>query len=39
MQNVGIAPQLGQQMMQQPEMMPDGTQITVRNEMMSNANL
>ena len=25
--------------MAQPEMMPDGTQIHVRNDMMSNANL
>ena len=38
-QNVGIAPQLDGQYMQQPEMMPDGTQIHVRNDMMSNANL
>ena len=37
MQNVGIAPQLEGQM--QPEMMPDGTQMNVRNDMMSNANL
>jgi histone chaperone ASF1 len=40
MQNVGVAPQLdGQQNMQQPELMPDGTQMNVRNDMMSNANL
>ena len=39
-QNVGVAPQIeGAQMMPQPEMMPDGTQMNVRNDMMSNANL
>ena len=38
MQNVGVAPQIDGQM-QAPEMMPDGTQMNVRNDMMSNANL
>ena len=38
-QNVGITPSLVEQQMSQTELMPDGAQAHVRNDMMSNANL
>ena len=40
-QNVGIAPQMmiGGQPQPDKEIMPDGTQVQMRNDMMSNTNL